>query len=128
MSVSKRRKDLTDDNHDMNECKESSFDCIVKTDREKEENRALYTIFISLIIDLLAFTLILPLFPSLIAYYRMNDSSGLFDYCENRIEWFRVLVGAPTEFNTVLFGGLLGSLFSMLQFLASPIIGGLSDR
>lgn len=58
----------------------------------------------------------------------MNDSSGLFAYCENRIERFRLLVGAPTEFNTVLFGGLLGSLFSMLQFLASPIIGGLSDR
>ena len=32
------------------------------------------------------------------------------------------------EFNTVLFGGFLGSIFSFLQFLASPIIGGLSDR
>ena len=41
---------------------------------------------------------------------------------------FRGLVGAPAQFNTVLFGGLLGSLFSFLQFIASPIIGGLSDR
>ena len=41
---------------------------------------------------------------------------------------FRGLVGAPAQFNNVLFGGLLGSLFSFLQFIASPIIGGLSDR
>ena len=44
------------------------------------------------------------------------------------MDWFRSSVGAPAQFNTVLFGGLLGSIFSFLQFLASPIIGGLSDR
>ena len=61
-------------------------------------------------------------------YFRINDSSGLFGLCESKIEWFRVLVAAPPDFNTVLFGGLLGSVFSMLQFMASPIIGGFSDR
>ena len=44
------------------------------------------------------------------------------------MDWFRSSVGAPAQFNTVLFGGLLGSIFSFLQLLASPIIGGLSDR
>ena len=44
------------------------------------------------------------------------------------MELFRGLVGAPAAFNTVLFGGFLGSIFSFLQFLASPVIGGLSDR
>ena len=44
------------------------------------------------------------------------------------MDWFRTSVGAPVEFNTVLFGGFLGSIFSFLQFIASPIIGGLSDR
>ena len=44
------------------------------------------------------------------------------------MDWFRSSVGAPAEFNTVLFGGFLGSIFSFLQFIASPIIGGLSDR
>ena len=39
-----------------------------------------------------------------------------------------MMVGAPSQFNTVLFGGFLGSIFSFLQFLASPVIGGLSDR
>ena len=47
---------------------------------------------------------------------------------EDRVDVFRVMVGAPSQFNTVLFGGFLGSLFSFLQFLASPVVGGLSDR
>lgn len=34
--------------------------------------------------------------------------------------------GRPLD--VVLLGGLLGSMFSFLQFLVSPIIGQLSDR
>ena len=46
-----------------------------------------------------------------------------------QVKSFGTLIGAPEEkFNSVLFGGLLGSLFSFLQFLASPLIGGLSDH
>ena len=47
---------------------------------------------------------------------------------EDKVDVFRMMVGAPSQFNTVLFGGFLGSLFSFLQFLASPVVGGLSDR
>lgn len=39
----------------------------------KEENRVLYVVFISLVLDLLAFTLILPLLPSLLDYYGTHD-------------------------------------------------------
>lgn len=100
-----------------------------KKDKEAEtKDRTPLVVFIGLLIDLLAFTLILPLFPSLISHYRNNDSSGLFKYMETQIEYFRIIVGAPPEFNTVLFGGFLGSIFSFLQFIASPVIGGLSDR
>jgi hypothetical protein len=35
-------------------------------------------------LDISAFTLILPLFPALIAHYRENDSSGLFQFLENK--------------------------------------------
>ena len=46
-----------------------------------------------------------------------------------QVKTFGELIGAPEEkFNSVLFGGLLGSLFSFLQFIASPLIGGLSDH
>jgi len=104
-----------------------------ETDEDKKsqtpvKNNTTIVVFFGLLIDLLAFTLILPLFPALISHYRDNDSSGLFSALETKVDWFRESVGAPVEFNTVLFGGFLGSIFSFLQFLASPIIGGLSDR
>ena len=56
-----------------------------------------------------------------------NETSNLFPQ-ESNVKRFGSLVGAPDSFIPVLFGGLLGSLFSFLQFVASPIIGGLSDR
>lgn len=92
------------------------------------KDRTQLVVFIGLLIDLLAFTLILPLFPALISHYRASDSSGLFAFCEAKVDVFRSLVGAPPQFNTVLFGGFLGSIFSFLQYLSSPIIGSLSDK
>lgn len=86
-----------------------------------------YVVFISLLLDLLAFTMILPLLPSLLEYYRLNDKAGLYHTLSNSVKYFQELVGAPDKFNSVLFGGFLGSMFSFLQFVVSPIVGGLSD-
>ncbi|KAH8241397.1 hypothetical protein KR032_012441 [Drosophila birchii] len=87
----------------------------------------IYIIFVSLLFDLLAFTIILPLLPSLLEYYRQNDTSGLYAVLTERVRWFQQLLGAPERYISVLFGGFLGSMFSFLQFVASPIVGGLSD-
>lgn len=86
-----------------------------------------YVVFISLLLDLLAFTMILPLLPSLLEHYRQHDDKGLYLWLTNRIQYFQQFVGAPEKFNSVLFGGLLGSMFSFLQFTASPIVGCISD-
>ncbi|KAK3095294.1 hypothetical protein FSP39_012912 [Pinctada imbricata] len=95
---------------------------------EKEANRTAYIVFLSLIIDLLAFTLILPLLPSLLDYYG-TQKDGLYSTIKDSVSSFRDLVGAPDtpRWNSVLFGGLIGSLFSFLQFLASPVMGAASD-
>ncbi|XP_050071884.1 major facilitator superfamily domain-containing protein 10 [Anopheles maculipalpis] len=85
-----------------------------------------YVIFFSLLLDLLAFTMILPLLPSLLEYYRKNDNQ-LYGYLADSIKQFQVWIGAPERFTSVLFGGALGSMFSFLQFLSSPIVGALSD-
>ncbi|XP_049281837.1 major facilitator superfamily domain-containing protein 10 isoform X1 [Anopheles funestus] len=89
-------------------------------------HRTAYVIFFSLLLDLLAFTMILPLLPSLLEYYRKNDNQ-LYGYLANSIKQFQVWIGAPERFTSVLFGGALGSMFSFLQFLSSPIVGALSD-
>jgi len=72
----------------------------------------------------------LPLFPSLLDHYKKNDGpDGLFNFLDTRVKSFGIWIGVPEgQFNSVLFGGLLGSLFSFLQFVASPLIGGLSDH
>lgn len=90
-------------------------------------HKSVYIIFISLLFDLLAFTMILPLLPSLLEHYKNNDDSGLYNHLSKGISYFQNVVGAPEKYNSVLFGGVLGSMFSFLQFLASPIVGGLSD-
>lgn len=94
---------------------------------QEKLNPTVYIVFISLLLDLLAFTMILPLLPSLLDHYRQNDSSGLYSWLSQKIYHFQILVGAPEKFNSVLFGGFLGSMFSFLQFVASPIVGGISD-
>lgn len=95
--------------------------------KQEKLNIMVYIVFISLFLDLLAFTMILPLLPSLLDHYRQHDSSGLYSWLSQKIHNFQVLVGAPEKFNSVLFGGFLGSMFSFLQFVASPIVGGISD-
>lgn len=114
-------------------------------------NYAQLIIFLSLVLDLLAFTIILPLYPSLMQYYKNYEGShGLYGYLEKKLVYFQRLVGAPSHLNGILFGGkclmvfsrntsnvsfyylfllsgFLGSLFSFLQFLALPIVGALSD-
>ncbi|XP_054264987.1 major facilitator superfamily domain-containing protein 10 [Macrosteles quadrilineatus] len=99
-----------------------------KSNVDQESKYIVKVVFVSLLLDLLAFTMILPLLPSLMEHYRKYDSKdGLYPFLLEKVENFRSLVGAPERFNSVLFGGLLGSLFSFLQFVASPLVGGLSD-
>lgn len=91
-------------------------------------NPQVYIVFGSLLLDLLAFTMILPLLPSLLEYYRQNDDKqGLYHTLSESVKFFQQLVGAPDKYNSVLFGGFLGSMFSFLQFIASPIVGAISD-
>ncbi|CAI9738846.1 facilitator superfamily domain-containing 10-like [Octopus vulgaris] len=95
----------------------------------KQQKYVLLVVFVSLIIDLLAFTLLLPLLPSILDYYQQHDRSRLYLSLEEAVRYFQTLVGIPNtvKWNTVLFGGMIGSIFSLLQFISSPIIGVASD-
>uniref|UniRef100_A0A671UGA7 Major facilitator superfamily domain-containing protein 10 n=1 Tax=Sparus aurata TaxID=8175 RepID=A0A671UGA7_SPAAU len=88
-------------------------------------SKVINIVFIILLLDLLGFTLILPLLPSILDHY-----DAVYQSLQSVVDWFREAVGIPLEkkYNTVLFGGLIGSLFSLLQFLMSPLTGALSDR
>lgn len=80
----------------------------------------------------ISFTFILPIFPQLLEFYRNVDSTA-----SNTI-LSRILAGLNAyknsfakpindRYDIVLLGGALGSLFSLCQAIASPVIGKLSD-
>lgn len=63
-------------------------------------------VFISLIFDLLAFTMILPLLPALLDYYKeIEDDQGMYFKILHYIQNARQFFDAPDKVNTVLYGG-----------------------
>ena len=91
------------------------------------QRRILGLIFLTVFMDIVGFSIIIPLFPHLLDHYiRAEGSSGtLIGSMNAAAEW----MGGDTVFKkTVLFGGLLSTLYSLLQFVFSPIWGAWSDR
>ncbi|XP_065516531.1 major facilitator superfamily domain-containing protein 10 isoform X2 [Lathamus discolor] len=96
--------------------------------QEHNSSRVITIVFLALFIDLLGFALILPLFPSILDYYSQTED-GFYLSLQRGVDWFAVMAGIPPEqkYNSVLFGGLIGSIFSILQFFSSPLTGAMSD-
>ncbi|KAK1836970.1 major facilitator superfamily domain-containing protein [Podospora conica] len=101
--------------------------------------RVLRVIFVSLLLDLISFTFILPLFPNLLEFYRSVEapldassphSKTLLSSILGYLNAYKAAFARPIDsrYDIVLLGGALGSLFSLLQAVASPIIGRLSDK
>ncbi|XP_049645858.1 major facilitator superfamily domain-containing protein 10 [Suncus etruscus] len=93
------------------------------------ERRVLAAVFLGLLLDLLAFTLLLPLLPRLLeGHGRAHDP--LYGSWHRAVDWLAAAIGMPAQgrYHTVLFGGLVGSVFSGLQFLCAPLTGAVSDR
>lgn len=92
--------------------------------------RALLPIFLTLFLDLVGFSIIFPLFPAMLDYYLAeNASDPLLAFSIYLIDIFRGWLGGESAVGkAVLFGGLLGSLYSLLQFVCAPIMGSISDK
>jgi MFS transporter, DHA1 family, tetracycline resistance protein len=76
----------------------------VNTDNKKGHKAAVPFIFVTICLDIVALGLIIPVLPHLIESFLGSVSDAGY--------WV----------------GLFGSLWGIMQFLASPVIGGLSDR
>jgi MFS family permease len=86
-------------------------------------------VFLTAFLDLAGFSILFPLFPKLLEHYLALE--GPDSALGRLIAWLREFDGDAdnADFLVVtLFGGLLGSLYSILQFLFAPIWGGISDR
>jgi len=90
---------------------------------------SLGVIFLTLYIDLVGFSIIFPLGPDLIQHYLDTDGqSGLLGWLLNQSNQLAHSFGHDNAFAAVLFGGVLSSFFSILQFIFAPFWGSISDK
>jgi ferrochelatase len=97
-----------------------------------ESKKILKLMFLTMFMDLIGFSIIFPMFPAMAKYYLNVDSnnfflSGMMNLISN-IQSISTGTGNAGMSTVVLFGGLLGALYSLIQFVAAPLWGGISDR
>lgn len=96
---------------------------------KKPSRHVLGMIFLTVLMDIIGFAVIIPMFPRLLDHYlQAEGSSGTL--VSQMVGWASSLAGSHSDpmLRAVLFGGLLSALFSGLQFVCSPFWGALSDR
>jgi MFS family permease len=90
---------------------------------------SLGVIFLTLYIDLIGFSIIFPLGPDLISHYLQTDGqSGVLGWLLAQSNAVAHAFGRDNAFAAVLFGGVLSSFFSILQFIFAPFWGAISDK
>ncbi len=96
----------------------------------EKKRSPLGVLFLTVFVDLIGFSIIFPLFPGMLEYYlELEGSDSLIGKINTTLSDLAGGEGDKKAFyTTVLFGGLLGSLYSILQFIFAPIWGRVSDR
>ena len=89
---------------------------------------SLGVIFLTLYIDLIGFSIIFPLGPDLLEHYlKLEGRAGVLGWVVGQTDALAQAFGIA-NYAPVLFGGVLASVFSILQFVFAPFWGALSDR
>ncbi len=94
---------------------------------------SLGVIFLTLYIDLVGFSIVFPLGPDLLKHYlALEGDLGLLGALLAQIDRVSLALGndasTAVHLRAVLFGGVISSVYSILQFVFAPFWGGLSDR
>ena len=86
----------------------------------------LFIVFLTVFIDVVGFSIIFPLFPAMLDYYLEKD--GVDSLIGSLVAWLEKFAGDDENAVVTLFGGILGSLYGVLQFVFAPIWGAYSDK
>jgi MFS family permease len=90
---------------------------------------SLGVIFLTLYIDLIGFSIIFPLVPDILAHYLAQEAGGgVLGWLLRQTEVLAQALGKDVNFAAVLLGGVLSSIYALLQFVFAPFWGALSDR
>lgn len=93
--------------------------------------KSLGIIFLTIVVDLIGFSIIFPLFPAMLEFYLPHDNlkSSLLYTIVTQLDSFSSWQGTDSRLlATVVFGGVVGSVYSIIQFISTPLWGRLSDR
>ena len=78
-------------------------------------------IFLTIFLDMIGFSVIFPLFPEMLKHYLEREKRGEGGFVTTFVESVHGLGfegwGSTLPIETVIFGGALGSLFAILQFI-----------
>lgn len=85
-----------------------------------------FILFLIVFTDMMGFSLLFPLFPKTLEFFLTKGDDVFFRSFYSFAEILSF--GGETKYTFVLFGGFLGSIYSLLQFLAAPVWGRLSDH
>jgi len=90
---------------------------------------SLGVIFLTLYIDLIGFSIIFPLVPDILSHYlSVEGHSGILGTLVAGSESVSGWLGKDRNFAAVLLGGVLSSIYALIQFLSAPYWGATSDR
>ena len=101
---------------------------------EKRKRNTFGVVFLTIFLDMVGFSVIFPLFPSMLEHYLERESLLGGGWVTSFVSMLMVFAfidsasGNTFRFETVIFGGALGSLYAILQFFFAPVWGRLSDR
>lgn len=96
---------------------------------DRNNKAIMVAVFVTAFLDLVGFSIIFPLFPQLLDHYLALEGpdSAIGHLVAQLTTWAGD--GEDAKFAVVvLFGGVLGSVYSVLQFLFAPLWGAISDR
>ena len=83
------------------------------------KNRNSLVLFLTVFIDMMGFSVIFPIFPETLKFYIQNGNDSVLHFFISIVEYFFTTQKNP--YFIVLFGGLIGSIYAILQFIFSPI-------
>lgn len=101
----------------------------VPTSAAPAPRTSLGVIFLTLYLDLIGFSIFFPVAPALLDFYVQHEAQGgLFSSLVVRLQSLASSMGATSLATGALFGGALGSIYALMQFVFSPVWGARSDR
>ncbi|EMO73390.1 transporter, major facilitator family protein [Leptospira santarosai str. 200403458] len=87
-------------------------------------NKTSFVLFFTVFIDMMGFSVIFPIFPEMLKTFLSKSGDPVLD---KFTDFTKILTGDWPLF-VALFGGIVASLYSLLQFAFAPIWGKISDR